>query len=502
MRSNYKLFASVAAIAVCGAASQASAQLLAPPLTPSDPTTEVVSTATTVTFDEETGVSTSVTEVEEAVSVEYSAEDLDYAYGSFGGQNVSGAYSYSATASFNQVTETTTTATPDGAGGFTVSDPVTGDPVVTSDTVVANVSGYTTISTDITGMLSETLTVSTGENGTQYNLDYGEVSTDGTFYYAASGSAAFNPETGEIEYDDFDTLQYTSMGAGGVSSVLYTNDGSEVQVAAMSGAGFVAYAASEEDGISGFASLNSGGVSVASYSEETDTTQLTGLTSEGLLVAATTGEDGEEQFTAVTSAGIITTGEIVAPTVITDDVILGGNSLVETIANLEAADVALGDRITTESAARVAADTALDTRITTESNTRAAADTALGNRITAESNARAAADLAETNARIAADNALGARITAEADARIAADNVLRDQIASSTATAIALGGNAILPDTNFTLSGNVGFYQGAQAVSINAAGRVADKVYITGAVGGGLNKRGKLGGRVGVVFGF
>ena len=75
-------------------------------------------------------------------------------------------------------------------------------------------------------------------------------------------------------------------------------------------------------------------------------------------------------------------------------------------------------------------------------------------------------------------------------------------IASSTATAIALGGNAILPDANFTLAGNVGFYQGATAISLNAAGRVADKVYLTAAVGGGTNKRGELGGRVGVVFGF
>ena len=40
---------------------------------------------------------------------------------------------------------------------------------------------------------------------------------------------------------------------------------------------------------------------------------------------------------------------------------------------------------------------------------------------------------------------------------------------AGTATAIALGGTAILPDTNFTLAGNVGFYQGAQALAVNAA---------------------------------
>jgi hypothetical protein len=98
-------------------------------------------------------------------------------------------------------------------------------------------------------------------------------------------------------------------------------------------------------------------------------------------------------------------------------------------------------------------------------------------------------------ARQAADAALGARITDETNARIAGDLELRDRIASSTATAIAMGGAAILPDANFTVSGNVGFYQGAQAIALNAAGRVAPKTYITGSVGGGLNKYGSLGGR-------
>ena len=65
-----------------------------------------------------------------------------------------------------------------------------------------------------------------------------------------------------------------------------------------------------------------------------------------------------------------------------------------------------------------------------------------------------------------------------------------------------MGGATILPDTNFTLAGNVGVYEGATALAINAAGRLSEKVYLTAAVGGGTNKGGKLGARVGVVFGF
>ncbi|MFM7028397.1 MAG: YadA-like family protein [Chakrabartia sp.] len=98
--------------------------------------------------------------------------------------------------------------------------------------------------------------------------------------------------------------------------------------------------------------------------------------------------------------------------------------------------------------------------------------------------------------------AVQASLAAETNDRIAADNLLRNQIASSTATAIALGGSVILPDTKFSLSGNVGFYKGAQAVAMTAAARLAPNVYLTGAVGGGLNKNGSAGGRVGFAIGW
>ena len=182
------------------------------------------------------------------------------------------------------------------------------------------------------------------------------------------------------------------------------------------------------------------------------------------------------------------------------------NAEVEIIAALDDHET----RITDNAAAIVAGDAATlasansytDTSVAAEAELRVAGDAALSTRISAEETARIAADAAESNARIAADNALGNRITNETNERIAADNVLRDQIASSTATAIALGGAAILPDVNFTLSANMGFYEGAQAVAINGAARVAPNTYFTGAIGGGLNKRGSVGGRVGVVFGF
>jgi hypothetical protein len=165
--------------------------------------------------------------------------------------------------------------------------------------------------------------------------------------------------------------------------------------------------------------------------------------------------------------------------------------------------------IATEVTERKAADAVLTTAIATEVTERKAADAALDTRVTATANGltkevadRIAADTANNNARIAEDTRLAGLITAESNARVAMGNELRDRIASSTATAIALGGAALLPDMGFTLSGNVAFYEGAQAIALNAAAKVGPNAYVTAAAGGGLNKKGSVGGRVGFVIGF
>ena len=67
---------------------------------------------------------------------------------------------------------------------------------------------------------------------------------------------------------------------------------------------------------------------------------------------------------------------------------------------------------------------------------------------------------------------------------------------------IARGGAAFLPDMKFSLSANVATYDGAQAISATLGAMVDTNVAVTAAVAGGLNKGGKFGGRVGVIFGF
>lgn len=61
-------------------------------------------------------------------------------------------------------------------------------------------------------------------------------------------------------------------------------------------------------------------------------------------------------------------------------------------ADSDAADTALGNRITDETTARTNADDQLQTNISTEASARATEDTNLGNRITSETTAREAAD--------------------------------------------------------------------------------------------------------------
>jgi hypothetical protein len=134
-----------------------------------------------------------------------------------------------------------------------------------------------------------------------------------------------------------------------------------------------------------------------------------------------------------------------------------------------------------------------------------------------------AAIISETEARVAADSDLLVRITNESQARMAADAAitsrvdvlydrvgrnevriqeLSDEVQSSTAVAIALGGSGFLPNKKFNFSTSIGAYEGAQAVSLSMGAQLYDNFAITAGVAGGVNKGGGVGGRVGLIFGW
>lgn len=68
------------------------------------------------------------------------------------------------------------------------------------------------------------------------------------------------------------------------------------------------------------------------------------------------------------------------------------------------------------------------------------------------------------------------------------------------AAAMALAGTTIVPDSNLSVSFNLSTYQGKQGFSATVAGRIVERVYVTGGVAGST-VRGTTGGRVGLTFG-
>jgi hypothetical protein len=80
-----------------------------------------------------------------------------------------------------------------------------------------------------------------------------------------------------------------------------------------------------------------------------------------------------------------------------------------------------------------------------------------------------------------------------------------DDIDQSTrggiASAMALGGTMVVPDSTFSVSLNASTYRGEQGFAGSVTARVADKVYINGGIAGST-ARNSTGGRVGVAFGF
>jgi hypothetical protein len=111
----------------------------------------------------------------------------------------------------------------------------------------------------------------------------------------------------------------------------------------------------------------------------------------------------------------------------------------------------------------------------------------------------------EMSARLAADNALSQRIDAVAtrmDQLESQMSVLDDRIASSTAVASALSGNAFLPDMKFNLTANVATYDGAHAGALQMGVLVSPNLALNAGVASGLNRRGKTAARAGVTIGF
>ena len=72
----------------------------------------------------------------------------------------------------------------------------------------------------------------------------------------------------------------------------------------------------------------------------------------------------------------------------------------------------------------------------------------------------------------------------------------------STAVAIAMSGNAFLPNKSFNLTGNVGYYQGAVAGALQIGALVSPNAAFNAGVSTNFNKKGGVGARAGFTFGW
>jgi trimeric autotransporter adhesin len=112
-----------------------------------------------------------------------------------------------------------------------------------------------------------------------------------------------------------------------------------------------------------------------------------------------------------------------------------------------------------------------------------------------------------TNSRVSALEALSFNASSQIAGLQTGLNSLSDQLTINNrqtnggiAAALALGGAAIVPDSNVSMSFNLSTYRGQQGFSGSLIGRVSEKVYITGGFAGSTVK-GSTGGRIGITFG-
>jgi hypothetical protein len=369
----------------------------------------------------------------------------------------------------------TTTSTPNGVGGFNVSDPVpttgTPDAPVTSG---FSVSASSLEAPAVLSNISLTTTEAVG-NDAELEATVGVVSTSSVNYANLTGTATFDPATGDI----------TTAVTGGTATTLdaagLTTLGADfrgvVNAASQNSGGFFVSAASpatfEEDATVNYTIKQVvSGTTVDSGVTYTDVTSIDFVDADGApaevisaletagftfnaeteryerLTAdfvAPTGPSSAEEFTALTSvavgfsedvpvtipgttllpagptlssqltaAGLATTGSVSATSIDVN----GG-----TISNV-ADGVAVGDavnvgQLTAEATTRAADDATLQANIDAEATTRAADDATLQANIDAEATTRAAED-----------TVLRTAIATEVTDRTAADTVLRTAIAT------------------------------------------------------------------------
>ncbi|MFL6765916.1 MAG: hypothetical protein ACJ8FO_12050 [Sphingomicrobium sp.] len=140
----------------------------------------------------------------------------------------------------------------------------------------------------------------------------------------------------------------------------------------------------------------------------------------------------------------------------------------------------------------------------TTSTSQAAAIATLNTTVTSQGST-VATHTTQITALQTSDTAQNNRLTALEAASLSIGEQLNrvdDRAAGGTAVAIALGGNAFLPDHKFNLTGNVGVYRSKVAAALQVGAMVGHDAAINAGLATGFSRDGKVGARVGFTIGW
>jgi trimeric autotransporter adhesin len=191
---------------------------------------------------------------------------------------------------------------------------------------------------------------------------------------------------------------------------------------------------------------------------------------------------------------------------------MGGNRVQNVAAGTASTDAVnvgqLNAAVTGVGAAAAAAQTTANTALANAATAQASANMALAQNVVQDTRLTAVEAINTTqDNRLTAAELLNTAQSNQISALEAATQSLGSQIAlnqeqanGGIATAMALGGMMVVPDSSVTVNFNLATYRGEQGFAGGIVARLGPRVYINAGVAGST-VRGSTGGRVGIAFG-
>jgi len=416
--------------------------------------------------------------------------------GGFGGQALTGGYSQSANATVDSAQTVTTLSVPNGAGSFDVSQPtVTSGPTVTGGSV-SNVAVALDAQTSITGMAETHVSTGpvllaapgSGTTGTApLTATAGVVSTQGTQYLTATGTATFDATTGQMSttLDSIAGTQVDSRGvlvgstsAAGTQATLLSTSGIDTTGSIRIYNGISSATPSVTLSATG---LNNGGNTITNVADGVNATDAANV---GQVTAAAASAVAAANAYTDTSVSNEATRATAAEGVLQSNIDVANSNIAAETTRATSAEGVLQSNITAGDAATLSSANAYtDTSVSNEATARIAGDVATlksanaytDTSVSNEATLRIAGDAATLSS---ANAYTDTSVSNEATARIAGDaatlksaNAYTDTSVSNEATARIAGDAATLSSANSYTDTSVGNEAARAKTAENALGQ-------------------------------